>query len=123
MKYLYKTSFLEKILTICYTFNSFFLLSEGVFTLSNEKNSVDKPAFSTLVHSISVSALSAMGVVPSMKDKKNRKMAAFNIDLLVLLKEKTKSNLTNEEQILLDDSIRDLQIAFSQMKEDAPTTN
>ena len=89
--------------------------------MSKETHSVDAPVFSTLVHSFAFSALSAIGLVPKMKDKKNRAMAQFNIDLLILLKEKTKGNITTEEQTLLDDSIRDLQIAFSQMKEESPT--
>ncbi len=88
--------------------------------MSKETHSVDAPVFSTLVHSFAFSALSAMGLVPKLKDKKNRAMAQFNIDLLILLKDKTKGNITTEEQTLLDDSIRDLQIAFSQMKEESP---
>ena len=88
--------------------------------MSKETHSVDTPVFSTLVHSFAFAALSAMGLVPKMKDKKNRAMAQFNIDLLILLKEKTKGNITTEEQTLLDDSIRDLQIAFSQMKSESP---
>ena len=88
--------------------------------MQKEKDAAIQPVFSTLVHSFALSALGAMGLVPKLKDKKNRKIAEFNIDLLILLKEKTKGNLTPEEQTLLDDNIRDLQIAFSGMKDDPP---
>ena len=77
------------------------------------KSDLGTPVFSTLVHSIASSALIAMGYVPEMKDKKNKSMTEFNIDLLVLLKEKTKGNLNAEEEILIDQCIQDLQISYS----------
>jgi len=78
----------------------------------DQKLGLEAPVFSTLVHSIASSALIAMGHVSKMKDKKNKAMAEFNIDLLILLKEKTKGNLNAEEEILLDQCIQDLQISY-----------
>lgn len=75
---------------------------------------IDAPVFATLVHSITHSALAAMGLIPELKDKKDKILAEFNIELLKLLKEKTKNNLTTEEEQLLDNSIRDLQITFTE---------
>ena len=71
------------------------------------------PSFSTLVHSIASSALMSMGLVPQMKEKTNKAMAEFNIDLLILLREKTKGNLEEEEARLMDSLIQDLQVAFA----------
>ena len=75
---------------------------------------IDAPVFATLVHSITHSALAAMGLIPELKDKKDKVLAEFNIELLKLLKEKTKNNLTTEETQLLDNCIRDLQITFTE---------
>lgn len=77
--------------------------------------------FSALIVSIGHSAAMAMGygVDPDAEDKpdKNLSLAAYNIDLLLLLKEKTKNNLTPEEQRLLDQVIADLQMKFIQTRE------
>ena len=82
--------------------------------MTENKETIGQPVFSTLVHSIASSALMAMGMVPKMKDKKNKALAEFNIDLLSLLKEKTKNNLTSEEEKLLNNCIQDLQMMFVQ---------
>ena len=71
--------------------------------------------FSTLVLSIGSSAMMALGHAPhpqTDKVEKNLPMAQFNIDLLVVLKDKTKNNLTNEESQFLDFIIHDLQMKF-----------
>ena len=57
-----------------------------------------EPTISTLVLSLSSAALMALGLAtdPSQKDKKpkvDKPMAKFNIDMLIMLKEKTKGNL------------------------------
>lgn len=75
---------------------------------------MDPPVFSTLVHSLTHSALVAMGLIPEIKSEKNTPLAEFNIELLLLLREKTKGNLLEEEKQLLDNCIQDLQITFSQ---------
>ena len=82
--------------------------------VKDNSGKMDSPAFATLVHSLTHSALAAMGLVPEMKDKKDRVIAEFNIDLLVLLKEKTKGNLTEEEKQLMDNCIQDLQLTFAE---------
>lgn len=82
----------------------------------NTNAKIDPPVFATLVHSITHSALAAMGLISEMKEKKNKALAEFNIELLILLREKTKGNLTEEETQLMDNCIQDLQITFSQQK-------
>ena len=84
---------------------------------TNSSAKMEPPIFATLIHSITHSALAAMGLIPEMKDKKNRALAEFNIELLLLLREKTKGNLTTEEQELIDNCIQDMQITFSEQAE------
>lgn len=72
-------------------------------------------SFSTLVLSIGSSAAMALGLAPNPntgKVEKDLKMAKFNIDLLVMLQDKSKNNLTNEEKTFLNSVISDLQLKF-----------
>lgn len=74
---------------------------------------------STLALSLGSGAAMAMGLAPNPtngKIEKNLEVAKFNIDMLVVLKEKTKSNLTKEEEDLLHRMISDLQMKFVQVK-------
>ena len=82
------------------------------------KKKIDQPVFATFIHSITHSALAAMGLIPEMKEKKNKVLAEFNIELLLLLRKKTKGNLTIEEQELMDNCIQDLQITFAQQTDE-----
>lgn len=71
--------------------------------------------FSTLVISLASSSLMALGVEQNPQTgtvEKDLNVARFNIDLLNVLKEKTKNNLNNDEQRLLDSVISDLQLKF-----------
>ena len=68
--------------------------------LDNSLKNLEKASLSTLILSISSSALVHLGLEPSMKDKKDLKIAQFNIDLLEVLKEKTEGQRTNQESQL-----------------------
>lgn len=73
--------------------------------------------FSTLTLSIGSSAAMALGLVPnpvSGKTEKDVNVARFNIDLLRMLRDKTKNNLNSDEQTFLDSVIADLQMKFVQ---------
>ncbi len=48
--------------------------------------------------------------------KINKKIAKFNIDLLVVLQEKTKNNLSADEKNFLDTVVQDLQLKFVEAK-------
>jgi hypothetical protein len=75
--------------------------------------------FSTLILSIASSAAICLGLSPhpqSQKVEKDLAMARFNIDLLALLKDKTKNNLTPDEQGFLESVLNDLQMKFVQAK-------
>ncbi|MDE0151407.1 MAG: DUF1844 domain-containing protein [Bdellovibrionales bacterium] len=78
---------------------------------------LETASLSNLILSISSSALIYMGLEPKMKDKKDLKMAGFNIDMLEVLKEKTKNNRTENESQLLDHCISDLKMNFIKVKE------
>ncbi len=74
---------------------------------------------STLALSLGSSAAMAMGLAPNPSSgqiEKNLEVAKFNIDMLIVLKEKTKSNLTKDEEDLLHRMISDLQMKFVQVK-------
>lgn len=76
-------------------------------------------SFSMLVMSIASSAAMALGLTPNPQTGKtelDKNMARFNIDLLVILKEKTKGQLTAEESRLLEHLISDLQLKYVQNK-------
>ena len=75
--------------------------------------------FSTFVLSVGHSAKIGLGLIEnpeSKKTEKNLSLAQYNIDLLTLLKDKTKNNLTAEEDQLLNQIITDLQMKFVQNK-------
>ncbi len=72
-------------------------------------------SFSVLIMSIASSAIMAMGLAPdpqSGKVDKDKELARFNIDLLVVLKDKTKGNLSGDEAQFLENLISDLQMKF-----------
>ena len=77
-----------------------------------ENRSMPPPVFSSLVLSIASAAILKMGLDPEKKEEKDLTLARYNIDLLGLLKEKTKNNLSKEEKELLDSCVSDLQIQF-----------
>lgn len=72
-------------------------------------------SFSVLTMSIASSAAMALGLAPhpqTGETQKDKTMAKFNIDLLLMLKEKTKGNLNTEEQRFIDHILSDLQMKF-----------
>ncbi len=74
--------------------------------------------FSTLIMSIASSAAMSLGLAPDPqtgKIHKDKNIAKFNIDLLIMLKEKTKNNLNEEENKLITSLASDLQVHFLKM--------
>jgi hypothetical protein len=71
--------------------------------------------FATFVLSLSHSALVHLGDAPPLdghKHERNLPLARQTIDLLAILQEKTKNNLTGEEERLLDQALFDLRLRF-----------
>jgi hypothetical protein len=76
-------------------------------------------SLSVLMMSLASSAAMAMGLAPhpeSGETSKDKNMAKFNIDLLLVLQSKTKGNLTGDEEKFLNHVIHDLQMKFVEMK-------
>ena len=76
-------------------------------------------SLSLLIMSIASNAMMSMGLTPDPttgKTETDKNMARFNIDLLVVIKDKTKNNLTAEESGLIDHILQDLQMKFLQLK-------
>lgn len=77
-------------------------------------------SFSALLTSIASSAVISMGLAPHPQTHETHKdlhMARFNIDLLGVLKEKTKGNLSADEARFLEALLADLQMKFVQLRE------
>lgn len=81
-------------------------------------------SFSTLVLSIGSSAAIALGMAPepnSGKVMQDLNLAKLNIDLLLLLQDKTKNNLTSDETQLLSRILADLQLKFVETSKNRST--
>ena len=65
--------------------------------------------FSTYVLNLVTAALYGFG---DLGDEKDIGAAKSVIDILLMLKEKTKGNLTSEEKKILDESLHDLQMRY-----------
>jgi hypothetical protein len=78
--------------------------------------------FTTFVASLSHSALMHLGEAPPLDGhpaEKNFPLARQTIDLLGVLEEKTKGNLTGEEERLLAHTLFDLRSRFVELSKDA----
>jgi uncharacterized protein DUF1844 len=71
--------------------------------------------FSTFILSLSTSALMNMGLVENpvtQKTEKEMPVAKQTIDLIALMKEKTKGNLTEDETKLVDGVLHELRLWY-----------
>ena len=90
--------------------------------MSTEDQSTETPMdFNTFIMSLSTSALLHMGALPDAEGiEKNLPMAKHTIDCLAMLEDKTKGNLSGEEERLLNEVLYDLRMRFvSASKDDA----
>ncbi len=72
-------------------------------------------SFATLVSMLTTQALFAMGLIRVRGEdphEPDMEMARYNIDMLEMLSEKTKGNLTPEEQQMLKNTLSDLRMGF-----------
>jgi len=75
--------------------------------------------FSTFIFSLNSSALFHLGLVPDPttgKKEKNLLLAKQSIDILGMLDEKTRGNLTNDEEKLLRNVLHDLRLMYVKEK-------
>jgi len=71
--------------------------------------------FGALVSLLATQAMFAMGIITTEKDKepkKNLKLAKFHIDILESLEQKTKGNLSDDEQKFLSGTLSQLRMGF-----------
>ena len=76
--------------------------------------------FSTLILSIGSSAAMSLGLAPNPANGQtevDKNMAKFNIDLLEMLKEKTKNNLSEDEEKFMGQMASDLKLKFVALKD------
>ena len=74
--------------------------------------------FTALIFSFSTSALISMGEMPNPESNSSEKdfhLAKHNIDILDMLKEKTKGNLNEEEEVLLTKVLYDLKLKYCKL--------
>ncbi len=71
--------------------------------------------FAALVSMLTTQALFALGLL-QIKGQEERKpdleMAKYNIDMLQVLEEKTKGNLTEEEETVLENTLNELRMGY-----------
>ena len=71
--------------------------------------------FSGIIQMFQMEGFTALGKIAhpmTGKTEKNLEQASFVIDLLAVLQEKTKGNLTDTEARLLDNVLRDLRLNY-----------
>lgn len=83
--------------------------------MNDQNPAILEASFSTLILSIGSQAAVCLGLAPnpsSGKTEIDKKMARFNIDLLVMLQDKTKNNLIEQDKDFLARMITDLQLQY-----------
>ncbi len=81
----------------------------------NQQMQMPKVTFSTFILSMSSSVLVQLGEVPdpaSGTKHQDKLMAKHSIDLLDMLKEKTKGNLDTQEEQMLDSILFELKMKY-----------
>jgi hypothetical protein len=88
--------------------------AKGGAAQPGKQDELPKIDFSTFVLSLIGSAYVHLGDAPSPEgqSERNLEFAKQDIDLLGILQEKTKGNLTGEEERLLDQALYDLRMRF-----------
>ena len=82
--------------------------------MSEEDSAPPSIDFNTFVLSLSTSALMHLGTLPGAEDDLtvNLAHAKQSIDCIALLEEKTRGNLTGEEERLITEVLYDLRLRF-----------
>ncbi|UCH30417.1 MAG: DUF1844 domain-containing protein [Myxococcales bacterium] len=88
--------------------------------MSEEDSAPPAIDFNTFVLSLSTSALMHLGKLPGSEDQTvNLAHAKQSIDCIALLEEKTKGNLTGEEERLISEVLYDLRLRFVAARKEA----
>ncbi|MSP18604.1 MAG: DUF1844 domain-containing protein [Bdellovibrionales bacterium] len=82
---------------------------------SSQEEAPNEIDFSTLIYSFATGALISMGLAPDPNTKKVQKnivMAKQNIEILVMLQNKTKGNLSVDEAKFLENILMEVRLRF-----------
>ena len=81
-----------------------------------------KGNFAALVSMLVTQALFALGLleVEGQEREPDLEMAKYNIDMLETLEEKTRGNLTKEEETVLTKTLNEVRMAYVKLAEQAP---
>ena len=74
--------------------------------------------FTGLVSMLATQAFFSLGIIRSEEDKDtppDLRLAQYNIDMLDIIKEKTKGNLSDEEDKFIEGTLHQLRMAFVQV--------
>src|SRR5580704_7234777 len=97
-------------------------MSEGETPLEEMSFPIPPASFTFLVISLRAQAEMHLGMLPGAEDdekpERNLPIARHTIDTMGVLLEKTKGNLTLEEQRLLENSLTELRFRFVQASDD-----
>ncbi len=81
----------------------------------NKPTAPDSVDFATFIFSLATGAFIQMGEIPdplTNKKEKNLPLAQQNIDILLMLKAKTKGNLSGDESQMLESLLSQAQLKF-----------
>lgn len=85
-----------------------------------------QPTFTIFLSSLSVQAMIAMGKLENPltgKAESNYDQARFLINTLEIIKEKTKTNITSQEETILNDYLLNLRMLYVEVKRDKDKKN
>ncbi len=80
-----------------------------------QKQPLPPASLESLIYMLATSAMVNLGMIPNpvdQKTEKNPSAAQHSIDLLSVLQQKTKGNLTEEESRLLEELLYDLRMKY-----------
>ena len=89
---------------------------------SKARGPLPKGDFAALISMLVTQALFALGLleVEGQEREPDLEMAKYNIDMLETLEEKTKGNLTKEEETVLTKTLNEVRMAYVKLAEQAP---
>ena len=82
---------------------------------ASQPSALPEASFALLITSFATEAMIALGQLPhplTQKVETNLDQARYVIDMLQMLQEKTRGNLTTEEETVLKDLLHQLRLAF-----------
>ncbi len=84
----------------------------------NHQHKLPPGDFNALVSLLATQAMYSLGLIATEKGKepaKDLQLAKFNIDILDSIEQKTKGNLTEQEQSFISTTLSQLRMAFVEM--------